>query len=52
MEDKNYKKIIVIGGGFIGVELSDELTKAGKEVTLVESNINHRRCFFKLFKYF
>ncbi len=33
---KNYKKIIVIGGGFIGVELSDELTKAGKEVTLVE----------------
>ncbi len=31
-----YKKIIVIGGGFIGVELSDELTKAGKEVTLVE----------------
>lgn len=38
MQEKinNYKKIIVIGGGFIGVELSDELTKAGKEVTLVE----------------
>ena len=30
------KKIVVIGGGFIGVELSDELTKAGKDVTLVE----------------
>jgi len=38
MQEKinNYKKVIVIGGGFIGVELSDELTKAGKEVTLVE----------------
>jgi NADPH-dependent 2,4-dienoyl-CoA reductase/sulfur reductase-like enzyme len=33
---KNHKKVIVIGGGFIGVELSDELTKAGKDVTLVE----------------
>ena len=30
------KKIIAIGAGFIGVELSDELRKAGKEVTLVE----------------
>jgi len=38
MQEKinNFKKIIVIGGGFIGAELSDELTKAGKEVTLVE----------------
>jgi NADPH-dependent 2,4-dienoyl-CoA reductase/sulfur reductase-like enzyme len=26
----------VVGGGFIGVEFSDELNKAGKEVTLVE----------------
>lgn len=30
------KKIAVIGAGFIGVELSDELNKAGYEVTLVE----------------
>ncbi len=30
------KKIIVIGAGFIGVEISDELVKAGKEVTLIE----------------
>lgn len=30
------KKIIVVGAGFIGVELSDEFNKWGKEVTLVE----------------
>lgn len=30
------KKIVTIGGGFIGVEISDELIKAGKEVVLVE----------------
>ncbi|MFZ5941384.1 MAG: FAD-dependent oxidoreductase [Bacteroidota bacterium] len=30
------KKIAVIGAGFIGVELSDELNKQGYEVTLVE----------------
>ncbi|MBB3188752.1 FAD-dependent oxidoreductase [Microbacter margulisiae] len=29
-------KIVVIGAGFIGVEFSDELSKRGKEVTLVE----------------
>lgn len=29
-------KIVVIGAGFIGVEMSDELTKAGKNVTLIE----------------
>lgn len=29
-------RIIIIGAGFIGVEVSDELHKAGKEVTLVE----------------
>ncbi len=33
---ENCKKIIVIGGGFIGVEMSDELAKSGKAVTLVE----------------
>jgi len=31
-----YKKIALIGAGFIGVELSDELRKDGKEVTLIE----------------
>ncbi len=30
------KKIVVIGAGFIGVEISDELHKAGKDVTLLE----------------
>ncbi len=30
------KKIIVIGGGFIGAEISDELNKCEKEVILVE----------------
>lgn len=29
-------KIVIIGAGFIGVEMSDELNKAGKEVTLIE----------------
>ncbi|MFA5138613.1 MAG: FAD-dependent oxidoreductase [Elusimicrobiota bacterium] len=28
--------IVVIGGGFIGVELADELRKTGKDVTIVE----------------
>jgi len=31
-----FKKIVVIGGGFIGVEMADELKKSGKDVTLVE----------------
>ena len=30
------KNVVVVGGGFIGVEVSDELHKAGKNVTLVE----------------
>ncbi|MBW1900037.1 MAG: FAD-dependent oxidoreductase [Deltaproteobacteria bacterium] len=30
------KKVVVIGGGFIGVEMADELRKSGKDVTLVE----------------
>ncbi|MBN2260222.1 MAG: FAD-dependent oxidoreductase [Clostridiales bacterium] len=33
---KGLDKIVVVGAGFIGVEISDELNKAGKEVTLVE----------------
>lgn len=31
-----FKKIVVVGGGFIGVEISDELNKMGKDVTIVE----------------
>ncbi len=30
------KKVVTIGGGFIGVEVSDELNKRGKDVTIVE----------------
>jgi len=33
---KDRKKIVTVGGGFIGVEMSDELNKDGKDVTLVE----------------
>jgi NADPH-dependent 2,4-dienoyl-CoA reductase/sulfur reductase-like enzyme len=29
-------KVVIVGAGFIGVELSDELKKAGKEIILVE----------------
>jgi NADPH-dependent 2,4-dienoyl-CoA reductase/sulfur reductase-like enzyme len=29
-------KVVTIGGGFIGVEVSDEINKLGKEVTIVE----------------
>ena len=30
------RRIVVIGGGFIGVEVTDELLKEGKDVTIVE----------------
>ena len=33
---KEVKKVVIIGGGFIGVEVADELRKAGKEVTIIE----------------
>lgn len=33
---KSLKKIITIGAGFIGFEISDEMNKAGWDVTLVE----------------
>ena len=33
---KSLKKILVVGAGFIGVEVADELNKKGFEVTLVE----------------
>jgi len=34
---QNASKVLVIGGGFIGIETGDELRKMGKEVTLVEA---------------
>ncbi len=33
---KGMKDIVVVGAGFIGIEMSDELKKKGKNVTLVE----------------
>ena len=36
MKLENLKNIIVVGAGFIGVEISDEINKTGKNVTLVE----------------
>lgn len=33
---KGMQKIVIVGAGFIGVEVADELRKAGYEVTLVE----------------
>ncbi|HCL57572.1 MAG TPA: pyridine nucleotide-disulfide oxidoreductase [Spirochaetia bacterium] len=33
---KESKNVVVIGAGFIGVEMSDEINKMGKNVTLVE----------------
>jgi len=33
---KDCKKVVTIGGGFIGVEISDELNKLGKDMTIVE----------------
>jgi len=33
---KSFKKVVVVGAGFIGIEVSDELNKAGLDVTLVE----------------
>jgi len=33
---KECKKVVTIGGGFIGAEVSDEINKLGKDVTIVE----------------
>ncbi len=33
---KKLNNIVVVGGGFIGVEMADELVKSGKKVTVVE----------------
>ena len=33
---KSAEKVVIIGGGFIGVEVADEIRKMGKKVTIVE----------------
>ena len=33
---KSCRRVVVVGAGFIGVEVSDEMNKNGKDVTLVE----------------
>jgi NADH oxidase (H2O2-forming) len=33
---KSFQKVVIIGAGFIGVEISDELKKLGKDITLIE----------------
>ncbi len=33
---KTCKKVIVVGGGFIGVEIADEINKLHKDVTIIE----------------
>ena len=33
---KSVEKVVVIGGGFIGVEVADEIRKMGKKVTIIE----------------
>lgn len=40
------QKIVTIGAGFIGVEISDELNKMGKEVSLIEKLPNVLRLAF------
>ncbi|KAF2955389.1 FAD-dependent oxidoreductase [Marinitoga sp. 38H-ov] len=34
---KNAENVVIIGGGFIGVEVADEIKKSGKNVTLIEA---------------
>lgn len=34
---RNAKKVVIIGAGFIGIEMSDELARAGVSVTLIEA---------------
>ncbi|MBO8140368.1 MAG: FAD-dependent oxidoreductase [Thermosipho sp. (in: Bacteria)] len=34
---KEAKNVVIIGGGFIGIEVADEIKKAGKNVTLIEA---------------
>ncbi len=35
-EIEGCNKVVVVGGGFIGVEMADEIAKSGKDVTIVE----------------
>jgi NADH oxidase (H2O2-forming) len=42
----NKNNIVVIGAGFIGVEVSDELNKSGKNVTLIEAKPHILGCTF------
>ncbi|MBN2366371.1 MAG: pyridine nucleotide-disulfide oxidoreductase [Calditrichaeota bacterium] len=35
-KSRESERIVIVGGGYIGVELADELLKAGKQVSLVE----------------
>ncbi len=37
---KSLQNIVVVGAGFIGVEISDELKKVGKNVTIIEKQKN------------
>ncbi|NLM06951.1 MAG: FAD-dependent oxidoreductase [Tissierellia bacterium] len=37
IKENNIKKIAVIGGGFIGIEVMENLREAGKEVALIEA---------------
>ncbi len=43
--NNNVKKITVVGGGFIGVEVAENLKEAGFEVTLVEADNQIMRPF-------
>ena len=36
IEEQGVEEIVVVGGGFIGIEMAENLTKAGKKVSLVE----------------
>lgn len=37
IEQKDAKQMVVVGGGFIGIEVAENLKLAGKQVTLVEA---------------
>ena len=37
LKENNVKKVSVLGGGFIGVEVAENLIEAGYEVSLVEA---------------
>lgn len=37
---QNLQNVVVVGAGFIGVEMAEQLQKAGKKVTLIEKGAN------------